>query len=467
MIKENQKFLNGMMIAVDGLVICISLILSYFIRFYVNIFNTNQIRLSFKEYLMPLIIILPLYYILYNVYNLYSPHRRKSLDSEINSLIKINIIGLGILMSMFYIFKNVHYSRYVLLIFSIINTINSSLERYFIRRTLREIRSKGYNLKHVLIIGAGELGCNFAKKINDNKYLGYNIIGFLDDNKQPGYKVSKSHILGSIDELSHIIMKRNIDEIMIALPLGEYGKLGAIISTCEKYGVKAQIIPDYYKYIPAKPYVDVIDDLAIINIRHVPLDFPFNRLIKRILDVILSSIGIIILSPLLITIATGVKLSSPGPILFKQERVGLHRRNFNMYKFRSMKVQTHEDEKVKWTIKEDPRKTKFGSFIRKTSIDELPQLFNVLKGDMSLIGPRPERPYFVEKFREEIPKYMIKHHVRPGITGWAQVNGWRGDTSIKERIKCDLYYIENWNLWLDIKIIFLTIWKGFVNKNAY
>ena len=193
----------------------------------------------------------------------------------------------------------------------------------------------------------------------------------------------------------------------------------------------------------------------------------YKRFGKRLIDTVLSLIALIILSPLLLITALAVKISSPGPVLFKQERVGRNKQTFYMYKFRSMEVQPPEEEKKAWTVKNDPRVTNFGRFMRKTSIDELPQLFNVLKGDMSLVGPRPERPQYVEKFREEIPRYMIKHQVRPGMTGWAQVNGYRGDTSIRKRIEHDLYYIENWTLGLDIKILFLTVFKGFINKNAY
>jgi len=211
----------------------------------------------------------------------------------------------------------------------------------------------------------------------------------------------------------------------------------------------------------------MLDDIPIIDVRYVPLDNTYKKFLKRIFDCIAASLAIIILSPIIIFTAIMVKLTSPGPIIYKQERVGLNRERFQIYKFRSMRI--HDEDKVvpHWTTEDDPRKTRFGSFIRRTSIDEFPQFFNVLKGDMSLIGPRPERPIFVEMFREQIPKYMIKHYVRPGMTGWAQVNGWRGNTSIEKRIEHDIYYVENWSMLLDIKIFFMTFIKGFVNKNAY
>jgi len=249
--------------------------------------------------------------------------------------------------------------------------------------------------------------------------------------------------------------------------LKEYDKLEEIVVLCEKSGVHTKFIPDYAKIIPTRPYTEDLLGLPVIHIRYVPLSDSFNAAVKRAVDIFGAIVALILFSPIMLIAAIGVKLSSPGPVLFKQERIGLHNRPFTMYKFRSMAMQTETDEKKGWTKKGDPRVTPFGSFIRKTSIDELPQMWNVLIGNMSLVGPRPERPQFVEKFKEEIPRYMIKHQVRPGITGWAQINGYRGDTSILKRIECDLYYIENWTLSLDIKIIILTFFRGFINKNAY
>ena len=205
----------------------------------------------------------------------------------------------------------------------------------------------------------------------------------------------------------------------------------------------------------------------MIHIRYVPLTDSFNAFLKRAMDIVVGFIATILFSPLMLIVALLIKLTSPGPVIYSQERVGRHNKTFNMYKFRSMEVQQPSAEQKKWTTPGDPRVTPVGKFIRKTSIDELPQLWNVLKGDMSLVGPRPERPFFVERFKEDIPRYMIKHQVRPGMTGWAQVNGYRGDTSIKKRIEHDLYYIENWSIGFDFKILFLTVFKGFINKNAY
>ena len=273
--------------------------------------------------------------------------------------------------------------------------------------------------------------------------------------------------IGTLKDLAAYLEKSSLDEVAITLNLNEYHKLEQIVAICEKSGVHTKFVPDYYNFISTNPYTEDLDGLPVINIRNVPLTNTVNRVIKRLIDIVGSIVALILFSPIMLIVAILVKKSSPGPIFFAQERIGLGNKPFKMYKFRSMGVQDPKKEAKEWTTKNDARVTPVGRVIRKTSLDELPQFWNVLKGDMSLIGPRPERPLFVEKFKEEIPRYMIKHQVRPGITGWAQVNGFRGDTSIRSRIEHDLYYIENWSLGLDIKILFLTFFKGFVNKNAY
>ena len=274
-------------------------------------------------------------------------------------------------------------------------------------------------------------------------------------------------VIGRIANLMVILPVSRLDEIAITLGLNEYYRLEEIVALCEKSGVHTKFIPDYNRIIPTKPYTEDILGLPVVNIRYVPLSNTFNAMVKRAMDVIGAFVGIVVASPVMLLMCVLIKLTSPGPVIYAQERVGLHNRTFRMYKFRSMELQPESEEKKAWTIKNDPRVTPVGKFMRRTSIDELPQLFNILKGDMSLVGPRPERPFFVEKFREEIPRYMVKHQVRPGLTGWAQVHGYRGDTSIRKRIEYDLYYIENWSVGLDIKILLLTVFKGFVNKNAY
>lgn len=292
-------------------------------------------------------------------------------------------------------------------------------------------------------------------------------MGILDNNIPAGTVYRGVKVLGSLGNLEIILPENKLDEIAITLSLKDYDYLESIVGICEKSGVHTKFIPDYNSMIPSKPYTEDLMGLPVINIRYVPLTNTGNKLIKRLVDIVGSAFGIVITSPIMLLAAVLVKATSPGPVIFKQERVGLHNKSFYMYKFRSMEQQKPKDEKKAWTVRDDPRVTRVGKLLRRTSLDELPQLFNILRGDMSLVGPRPERPLFVEKFREEIPRYMVKHQVRPGLTGWAQVNGLRGDTSIRKRIDYDIYYIENWTLGFDIKIIFMTFFTGFVNKNAY
>ncbi|MFI3209876.1 MAG: undecaprenyl-phosphate glucose phosphotransferase [Peptostreptococcaceae bacterium] len=462
MIRENQKFLNRVQIIMDIAIVVISFLLAYHIRF--SLMNGVS-SISFGEFFAPVIGCLPMYLVLYSLFDLYSPKRTKSILQEIFAICNVNITGGLFLILGLFIFKIVDFSRVVLGIFIIINIVLTIIFRIFVRIYLRSIRKKGYNQKHCIVIGTNSTSLNLINKIDSNKYWGYNIVGLISNQKEKVFK--NYNILGKFSDLENVLNKFRIDIVFIALEANEFDKIGKLIKVCEKSGVKTNIIPYYQKYVPAKPYMDDLDGITLVDTRYVPLDNHFLALFKRIFDILFALLAIIITSPIMLFSIIMIKITSPGPIIFKQERVGLNRKNFYMYKFRSMKVQTKEEEKDKWTTKNDPRKTKWGGFMRKTSIDELPQFFNVLKGDMSIVGPRPERPFFVDKFKDEIPRYMIKHQVRPGITGWAQISGFRGDTSIEGRIEHDLYYIENWDFTFDIKIIIITVFKGIVSKNAY
>ncbi len=468
MIKENQKRLNRLHILLDALVIFTSYLIAYLIMYY----NDDAIlALSAQVYFSALIIIIPGFLILYEFFELYTPKRISGRRSEIANIFKANSIGFLIFTLTLYLGgKNMnmhHFSRRLVIIFYILTNVLMVFERSFIRSFLMSIRTKGYNQKHVLLIGYSRAAEGYIDRVKQNPEWGYNIRGILDDHKERGYCYNGVKVIGTTANL-HMILEMNVlDEIAITLSIKEYEHLEAIVNDCEKSGVHTKFIPDYNNFIPTIPYIEDLQGLPVINIRHVPLTELHNAYIKRIVDIFGALFGIILFSPVMLITAILVKLTDGGPIIYSQERVGLHNKPFKMYKFRSMAVQKPSEEKSKWTTQNDPRVTGVGRFIRKTSIDETPQFFNVLKGNMSLVGPRPERPFYVEKFREEIPHYMIKHQVRPGLTGWAQVNGFRGDTSIQRRIDHDLYYIENWTLGFDFKIMFLTIFKGFINKNAY
>lgn len=465
MIRENQRYLNHLQVFLDLILIIISYILAYSIRFY--LLDSGTISLSLTASLKPIILCIPIYFILYNMFDIYSTRRTKPFHTEISAIVKTNILAAIILMVGLFTFKIIDFSRLTLILFFILNTCLTIGTRIGIRLMLKKYRRLGYNLKHCLVVGATDSSALFLDKVKKNTHWGYNIAGIVTSEISLAKSFKDHDIVGQVAYLEDILSKFAIDIVIIGVSGSNLTELSYILQVCEKSGVKTQIIPYYHKYIPAKPYMDDLDGLPVIDIRHVPLDNVFKNFIKRSFDIVFALVAIILTSPLLLFAALMTKLTSPGPIIYKQERVGLNRKNFNMYKFRSMRVQTKEEEKAKWTTPNDPRKTKWGSFMRKTSIDELPQFFNVLKGDMSVVGPRPERPFFVDQFKETIPRYMIKHQVRPGITGWAQINGYRGDTSIEGRIEHDLYYIENWTFSFDLKIILLTIFKGFINKNAY
>lgn len=467
MIKDNQKFLNRLHLILDILIVILSYVLAWYLKFKSIFFEGIESKLSFADYMLALVWIVPLFLLLYSAFSLYSPKRVMGRRVEISKIVQANSLGLLLILTILFITKQEHFSRQMAFIFYVVNIFLGVVIRLGIHTILRAMRRQGFNQKHILLIGYSQTAKGYIDRVRANPQWGYTIVGILDDNIVSGKEYKGVKILGRIANLEVILPENRLDEIAITLGLSEYNKLEHIVAECEKSGVHTKFIPDYMKIIPTKPYTEDLMGLPVINIRYVPLSNTFNSFVKRCIDILGSLVGIILFSPVMLIVAVLIKSTSKGPLIYKQDRVGLHNKPFKMYKFRSMVVQKETEEKKCWTTKGDVRVTPVGKFIRKTSIDELPQFFNILKGDMSLIGPRPERPFFVEKFKEEIPRYMVKHQVRPGLTGWAQVNGYRGDTSIMKRIEYDLYYIENWTLGFDIKILFLTFFKGFVNKNAY
>ncbi len=472
MIKNNQQMLNRLHVFLDAVVMALSYVLAWGVLVLrTGFFAPDRGLLSPRYYFSALVVIIPLYLILYTCFHLYEPKRIRSKRFEVANICKANLFGLMILAVVYFLLRKnpflQEFSTRMVFYFFAINIVTGCAERAGIRVLLRTMRAKGYNQKHILLIGYSRAAESLIDRMKANPEWGYQVEGILDDREPAGKEYRGVEVIGTIGGLDSILEQNTLDDIAITLGLDEYGHLEAIVAACEKSGVHTMFIPDYNNVIPTRPYTEDLQGLPVINIRHVPLNSTFNRLVKRAVDIAGAVAGLIIFSPVMLITAAVIKITSPGPLIFKQERVGLHNRSFQMYKFRSMDVQKPADEKDKWTTPHDPRVTPFGHFIRKFSIDEIPQFVNVLKGEMSLVGPRPERPFFVERFKEEIPRYMIKHQVRPGMTGWAQINGYRGDTSITKRIECDLYYIENWTLGLDFKIIFLTIFKGFINENAY
>lgn len=466
MIKDNQRLINRITLVVDAITIAASYLFAYFMKFESGLLLYDT-GLSMETYMRALYFIIPGFLVIYSKLDLYNTRRASGRKRELLNVIKANTLGAVAVMVVCYLINQPDFSRQMIFIFWFVCICADTFARNVIRYFMKVLWKRGYNIKYVLLIGYSGSAESYINRLCLNPQWGYVVRGILDDKVERGTEYKGVKVLGTIDNLPLILPENKLDEIAITLPLGEYGRLKEIVNLCEKSGVHTKFIPDYGGVIPNRPYTEDIQGLPVINIRRVPLNNTVNMVAKRLVDIIGSLVGIILSSPIMIVSAIIIKSTSKGPIIFRQERVGLHNKPFMMYKFRTMREQTEEEEAKGWTTKDDPRVTKVGRFLRKTSLDELPQLFNIFFGQMSLVGPRPERPQFVEKFKEEIPRYMIKHQVRPGLTGYAQVNGFRGDTSIEKRIECDLFYIENWTMELDIRILILTVFRGFINKNAY
>ena len=468
--KNEKTQLNRWYILVDMIVITLSYLLSWYLVIQERAVDGVGVLPTWM-YFSALIIIVPYGIICNAFFLLYRPMRTERLLRDLRRIIESNLIIFLTLNTLLFLGnKNPYlfnYSRLLLVVFMFINITFELICRNFIKLFLQTIRKKNFNLKHILLVGYSDAAFKFIDRVNRNPGWGYVIHGIVDDIHKKGTNYRGIEIIETLNNLQQVIDNNTFDEIAITLSLSEYNKLRNVVAICEKSGVHTKFIPDYGTVIPTLPVTDDFDGLPVINIRAVPLQGLFNRFIKRTMDIFGSIFLIILFSPIMIIIAIIIKFTSKGPIIFKQQRVGRHNKIFTMYKFRSMVEQPDEEEKDKWTTENDIRVTKVGKIIRRISFDELPQFFNVLKGEMSLVGPRPERQQFVERFKETIPRYMIKHQVRPGITGWAQINGLRGDTAIDRRIQYDLWYIENWSVGLDIKILILTLFKGFINENAY
>ena len=454
MIRENQRFLNHLNMGLDAVLVFLSLPLAFWLRF--NLFPGIP-SVPIGRYVQAGLILGLVHMLIYAFFGLYESVRKKRLYQDLGRIFWANTLGFILFQMTLFLLRGIHFSRGALVIYFLLVNVLTGGKRIFVRKVLHHFRGLGYNQKHVVIVGSGPLAQRYAAEVERSRELGFTINGYISNDKG----LSQRH-LGVFDQMERILEQNKPDEVVAALEIEDYDRMPGLIQACEKSGVRLSLIPFYADYMPSRPQVDSLNGLPLINLRRIPLDNLGNAFLKRSMDFFGSLILILLTSPIMLATAVGVKLSSPGPIIFKQKRVGLNKRKFYMYKFRSMRLNDSSD--TAWSTDSDQRKTRFGAFIRKFSIDELPQFFNVLKGDMSLVGPRPELPFYVEQFKEEVPLYMVKHQVRPGITGWAQVNGLRGDTSIEDRIRHDIYYIENWTVLFDIKILFMTLFKGVKNQ---
>ena len=467
MLKKYSEFFKSLLFITDLALISLTWLGTYFLRFKTNPVPAPTGIPPFQDYVVLLPGILVIWGIVFKVFDLYRPRRISSHLSEIWDITKACSLAILMVVALTFFLKQFQFSRLVFILFWFFIIVLLTLSRWGFRETLRYFRRRGYNLRYALIIGAGPLGTELVKKLQSHKELGLKIVGYLT--RKPakvGKDINGIKVLGTYDQLPEIIGSKSIDQIFIALPHDEYGGMDKILHFLQRQTVDVRIVPDLYQFMTIRRQVEMFDGLPIVTLQSTPL-YGWGSILKRSTDILFSLLILFFTFPFMILAALLVKFTSSGPILYKQKRMGYDGKIFYILKFRTMYQDAEQITGPVQAKKNDPRRTFIGSILRRTSLDELPQFINVLKGEMSVVGPRPERPEFVEKFRLAIPKYMLRHKIKAGITGLAQVNGWRGNTSVEERIKCDLEYIEKWSLTLDLKVMWLTIWKGLINKNAY
>jgi len=445
---------------VDYFIVLFCWAAAYFIRFHIMAGFGSSVSV---EILLMGFLVGILSYFFFSHNDLYTSQRYFSWHHEMFSVFKSHFQAISTFILLLYFFNPSRLSRYMLIIYALMVVILSLSGRLFIKSVLSRRRRQGRNLRHVILIGSNRSILEYARRVMTTPELGLRVTGWLDS-KGKAADMDIPHL----DSMAHIPIKREEgapDALIVGYSAHEYPKQGNFLAHFNRTVIPVWILPDIENTFIGYA-IESFHGLPMLKINASRLSI-VETLIKRFMDIVGSIIALILLSPLFLVIALLVKKSSRGPVFYGQERISIDGYAFTMWKFRSMKIDAESESGAVWTQKNDARTTTIGSFLRKTSFDEIPQFWNVLKGDMSLVGPRPERPVFIEKFRNEIPSYMLRHKMKSGITGWAQVNGWRGDTSLEKRIEFDLYYIQNWSIWFDFKIFYLTILKGFINPNAY
>ena len=466
MLKRYHHIVGGIFRITDAGVIGVTWLIAYWLRFYFPLIEVTKGFPKFGRYaaLGPLVVVL--WMVIFSAMRVYQSHRMLRRTHEIQVLLRAHGVAMLFFISLTYLFSEYKYSRAVMLYFGILGGILLVVFRLCLRNGLREIRRRGVNLRHVLGIGEGFALETLIQRLDRFPELGLRMTGIVTHEKSKICSIGGKPVVGHFDQIKDLILRYKPDQILLALPRQQYEDLDRILQLIKDETLDIQLIPDIHEYVTLGCEIEDFDGLPIVHINDSPLN-GWGAVGKRVTDVALAATGIFLLSPLLAFIAVAIKLTSKGSVLYAQERMGLDSFTFGMLKFRSMQSNAEGQTGAVWTIPNDDRRTSFGKFLRKTSLDELPQLWNVVRGDMSLVGPRPERPVFVKKFKSDIPHYMLRHKVKSGMTGWAQINGWRGNTSLDRRIECDLYYIRNWSYLLDLRILMLTLWKGFFHKNAY
>jgi Undecaprenyl-phosphate glucose phosphotransferase len=465
MFQRRLQFFRSILYLGDLCMVALCWLAAYYVRFFAPVVPVTKGVPDLELYLTLLGLVLVVYGVVLQAIGLYRrPWAR--LNQLAWPVFQACTLGVTIAIAITWFLKPYEFSRLVFVHFYVFIIVTMLAYRPILRRVWSRF-APGYTSERVLIVGVDDLGRLVAGKIQKQPVLGLNIVGFLTCTpSKVGSEVDGLPILGMYNEIQEVIARHQVHVVVVALPLAAHELIIQVMNDVSEEMVDVQVVPDLFRYISLRGTVEEFDGLPIIGLRSTPLE-GWNRVLKRWVDIVGSLVGLVLLGPLMIALAIGVKLSSPGPVFYRQKRMGLDGKLFNMLKFRSMRVDAEEDCGPVWACEDDPRRTRLGAFMRRTSLDELPQFFNALKGDMSLVGPRPERPEFISDFKTKVPRYMLRHKMKAGITGWAQINGWRGNTSLERRIEHDLYYIENWSLVLDFKIMALTVVRGFVNPHAY
>lgn len=457
-----QRFYNSIKLVTDLGSLALAFALAWYTRFTAFPWVVVPTAEETYETLGLILIIFP---IVFRGSNLYTTNRGRSHIQEVFEIFKATVLSTLVLVGISY-FVRERYSRLTVGLFAAYAFLVLSVVRLMFRAAFNELRRRGVNLKTILVVGAGQLGQRVVETIELHRELGFKVTGLLTRRSEKiGSEVLGVPVVGHFSDLAAQLEMQPVDQVILALPLEEQPQLREIMEVLALHTVDVKMVPDLFNYFTLRGGLEEFGGLPIISMQGAPLE-GWSRIAKRAFDILVSSLALLLLSPMLLLLAMAVKLTSRGPVLYGQERMGMDGHLFHMFKFRTMKTDA-ESQGAKFATADDPRRTSIGSFLRKSSLDELPQFWNVLVGDMSLVGPRPERPVFIHEFKKQIPRYHLRHMVKSGITGWAQVNGLRGNTSIKDRIDYDLYYIENWSMLFDLKILVRTAFGGFLSKNAY
>jgi len=467
LIRKHSQIYSTAIIFFNSIAVALAWLFAYLTRFELELFLPAIKIPDDTMYLYSLLPILLVFYASSRVLGHGKVLSRYAPTSEYFYILKLTSLSVLILTAGTFFYREFSYSRIMAVYFWVFCNIFLLFSHQLVRLFIQEIHSRGLGLRKVLVIGAGKLGQRVVQRLNMHPEIGFKVVGYLTSNLENiDLNIEGVKILGLYEDLNRTVKEYDVSQVFIALPLNAHDRLQGVLASLEEETVDIKLVPDLLSYFNLDLGIEELDGMPLINLTESPL-YGWNTILKRASDIFFSGVAILITLPIMVLIAIVVKLGSRGPLLYKQERMGLDRDVFIMYKFRSMKIGAENQTGPVWAKKDDDRRTAVGSFLRSTSLDELPQLFNVLMGQMSLVGPRPERPIFVEQFKKSIPFYMHRLKMKAGLTGWAQVNGWRGNTSLEKRIEFDLYYIKNWSLLFDFKILFLTIWKGLINRHAY